>query len=740
MDNYAPEPLDAENTPAEGTSVAPDVSASAPDANAQPKLFRARIARSRNYKRQLIEGWRENIDRRRGKVYDSDSDDDRVAITYDWSATKDKHAQLFSQVPQVRLKAKKKAFKAAMPTLARKVNDALATGGLGTAMNEVMPDVINAAGFGMVKVAYESRQEMRDLPEKETTAPAAPAEMAPLDADAMQEPGEPGAPVENQEPGEGPQAPPAPPKVTPTPYTTAKRIIMSRVSPSDGLWDLTFSGSNFNRCPWVGETGRMHWSRASKEFKLKPSEKSTVCGTGVKSSYDRLTNDEERDRYVETEMVEYDEIFYWRYLFHDDETSFEAIQRMVFVRGKQEPAINEPWNGQKRLDEVTGKEKEDGTVIVGACLFPIQFLTLTYLSDEAIPPSDTAMGRPQVEELMQGRTDMMLQRRHSRPMRWFNNILVSPEIATALMRGTWQGAIPLNGSGDRAVGEIARASYPQENDMFDRIAKTELQQTWGLSSQGNGGGSNTQIRTAAEANNAQANMTTRVSFERAQVAQLVANVGQIVAGLLCLYGDWDEEETAALGDMSLLHLPGYYTYNIRTDATVLLDSNQRYQRLEQWWNMTAKSGMVDQEGPLQEMASLIDVDEESVKNPPPKPPEPPKVTYSFKGEDLDNPVAVAIMIASGTLPNAQAIEAAKQAILSSKQLPAPPPPPGMPPGGPGGPAGPGGPGAPPPPPGPGAPPPPGPPVPPPHVASPQVDHHPEIDMAGRVNKRMQDGR
>jgi hypothetical protein len=41
--------------------------------------------------------------------------------------------------------------------------------------------------------------------------------------------------------------------------------------------------------------------------------------------------------------------------------------------------------------------------------------------------------------------------------------------------------------------------------------------------------------------------------------------------------------------------------------------------------------MVDQEGPLQEMASLIDVDEESVKNPAPKPPDPPKVTYSFKG-------------------------------------------------------------------------------------------------------------
>lgn len=726
MTDAALEPIDAVDTPAEAIAA---LDAHPTTATAKPSMWRARIARSRNYKRQLIEGWRTNIDMRRGKVYESDSDEDRVAITYDWSATKAKNAQLFSQIPQVRLKAKKKKFQSALPTFAKKLNDTLITAGLGTAMNEAMPDVINAAGFGMVKVSYESRVEMRDLPDEPTPAPPPANPLAAM----MQGPGGPAAgapPAPMGVPGAAPAAAPAA-KTTPTPYTTAKRIIIERVSPSDGLWDLTFAGSNFNRSPWVGSSGRMHFSRALKDFGkteknpggLTLTDKDSVCGTGVKSSYDRLTNDEDRDRYVETEMVEYDEIFYWRYLFHDDETSFEAIQRMVFVRGKSEPVVNEPWNGQKRLNEVSGKEDPEGTVIVGSCLFPLQFITLTYLTDEAIPPSDTAMGRPQVEELMQGRTDMMLQRRHSRPMRWFNNILVSPEIATMLMRGTWQGAIPLNGSGERAIGEIARANYPQENDMFDRIAKVELGETWSIGgSQGQGGGANTQIRTAAEANNAQANMNTRIGYERGRVSELVCNVAQVCAGLLCLYGDWDDEELAALGDMSLVHMPGYYTYGIRVDASVLLDANQRYSRLESFWNMTAKSGLVDEVPVLQEMASLIDVDETYVRQPPPKGPEPISVSLRITGaEDLNDPVIVAMLIASGQMPGPAQLEQAKQVIIASKQLPQP-----QPPAGPGGPGGPGG--------GPGGP---GGPVPP---APPQEDLHPEIDMAGRVNKRMQDGR
>jgi hypothetical protein len=46
----------------------------------------------------------------------------------------------------------------------------------------------------------------------------------------------------------------------------------------------------------------------------------------------------------------------------------------------------------QKFDHVTGK-------LVGMRRFPIRVLTLTYIPDTAIPPSDTSVSRPQVREL-----------------------------------------------------------------------------------------------------------------------------------------------------------------------------------------------------------------------------------------------------------------------------------------------------------------------------------------------------
>jgi hypothetical protein len=700
----------------EGNDVPDTVANANPASTADTDRWRGRIAKSRRYRRDLTEDWRTNIDFRRGKVFDADSDMDRIAITYDWSATKAKQAQLFSQVPQVRLKAKNKRYEKGVPVFAKKLNDALSHADVGTAMDECLPNCINAAGVGLVLIAYETRTEDRVLPS--VTKPAPPAPMMipgqppppaapPMDVNGAPDTGEaeaPGAPEETPE--------------QPIPYTTARRFTIDSLSPSDALWDLTFTGSNFNRAPWVGRSGRMHFSKAMKEFGLKPSDKATVCGTGTQQAYDRLSEDADKDRFAEANMVEFDEVFYWRYLYHDDETSFEAIQRLVFVHGRGTPVVNEPWKGQRRLD-ADGQESETGDIIVGSCKFPIQFLTLTYVTDSAIPPSDSAMGRPQIEELIQGRTDMMLQRRQSRPMRWMNNNLVPPALVTAIMRGTWQGVVPINGPGERAFGEVARASYPHEDDTFDRIAKNDLMETWNIGgSQGIGGGSNTQIRTAAEANNAQSNMQTRVGYERARCNKFFCNIAEVLAGLICLFGEWDEEETAALQGMDVQHMPSYYMYTTRTDSSVLLDAEQRYSRLERYTNIAAKSGLADMVPVLQEMASLVDVDESTVARPTGGKPEPVNVSLRVDEQSLQDPIVVAMLIESGQFPKPETLEMAKKAIMQSRQLPVPPPPPGMPPGGPGG-------------------------APPPESA-PQpaqpADANAHWDMAGRVNKRQQDGR
>jgi hypothetical protein len=101
--------------------------------------FRSRIGAAKNKRRELLPEWQESVDYRRGKPFEMASDEDRVAVNFDWSQTKAKQAQLFSQVPEVMLTPKHQAFAPAVPVFATLLNDTLTRAKVGTAMDEVLP-------------------------------------------------------------------------------------------------------------------------------------------------------------------------------------------------------------------------------------------------------------------------------------------------------------------------------------------------------------------------------------------------------------------------------------------------------------------------------------------------------------------------------------------------------------------------------------------------------------------------
>src|SRR6266496_2428343 len=135
----------------EAADIAEAPSAADPKSN-QNKVWRGRIAKTKVYKRTIVPNWSLNVDYRRGKPFEADSDCDRINVTIDWSATKAKQAQLFSQMPEVRLAAKRQQFGASVPVFARRLNEVISDAGVGTAMDECLPDCINAAGVAAVLV------------------------------------------------------------------------------------------------------------------------------------------------------------------------------------------------------------------------------------------------------------------------------------------------------------------------------------------------------------------------------------------------------------------------------------------------------------------------------------------------------------------------------------------------------------------------------------------------------------
>jgi hypothetical protein len=668
--------------------------------------FRSRVDICKLYRRKLIANWTINIDYRRGKPFSSQTDEDQVSVNLDWTLTKSKQAALFSQVPQVRIDHVPDTLPQAAPwamTFERKLNDTLLEAGVEAALDECLPDCINAAGMGVVMISYETLQEDRQVPKQDLSLLPPEVHSQVLQSGQFN-----GEDLEMET----------------VPHIKDHRYCIERISPADLLWPINYTGSNFEKAPWIGRSGRMTWATAVQRYNLQESDKEKVLGED-RPMLDKLTHDVERDKVAADDMVPFDEIFYREAEYNEDPDNYTQIHHLVFIGGKDEPVLDEPWKGQ-RLDEELGK-------ILGAQSYPIKVLTLTYITDESIPPSDSAIGRPQVNEINKARTQMIRQRERSLPVRWFDVNFIDPTIQQSLMRGTWQAMIPVQGDGSRRIGEVARAQMPVENFKFDEIAKRDLHEEWVIAE----GQAVNSAKGDPDQNHA--NFNTQVGRERAKVGSFFVCIAEVLGGLMCLY-----EDPQSFGPGFNAGFSTVLSCSIIPDSTILLDANQKLERLDNFINKYAKSGWINIEPVLQEIAVLTGLDPSIVvRAPQPKPPVEPNISLRLTGvEDMLNPLTLAFLIKSGQAPPPELIEQAKQLIQQAVVPPQPPPPQmgpdgqPLPPQQPGKPLSPGLPGGPMPHPAPGVPPgSPTPNPPPPKMG----ESHPQWSGMPQVNKRTESG-
>lgn len=610
--------------------------------------FKSRINTCREYRKKLLSNWITSVDYRRGKPFSSQSDEDQVAVNLDWPMTKAKQAALYSQTPEVRVVHSPESIQAGpwVAKFERRLNDNLRKADVEAAMDECLPDVINASGFGVVLASYEAITEKVDVPAIDMAT--LPPEIA---SQAMQTGMIDGVPVPMEQ----------------VDRVVDRRYIIQRISPSDFLWPIEFTGSNFDHSPWIGRTGRITWAEAVLKYGLTEEDKDKVVGED-KTVLDRISYDHDKDKVAADEVVGFDEIFYKSYQFDENSKSYETIHHMVYLNGKEKPVIDEMWKGQEQ-------DPESG-VVYGSKKYPIRVATLTYITDEAIPPSDSAIGRPQVNELNKSRSQMIRQRERSLPIRWFDVNRLDPAIQTNLMRGVIQAMIPVQGDGQRVVGEVARANYPREDFEFDKIAKGDLAEIWTIGPNQMGSGDN--VETKGESQEIATNFQTRIGRERARIASFFVGIAEVIGGLMCLY-----EDPELFGEGFSKEFSHTLCYSVLADSTVLVDANQRLQRLNQFLNVYAKSGWVNLEPVLKEIATLTGLDPNVViQAPQPKPPVEPNISLRLTGtEDMSNPLTLAFLLKSGQAPTPEMIEQAKQLIQQAVVLvqPQPAPVPGAPP-------------------------------------------------------------
>lgn len=613
-----------------------------PDERSVPSLLREKIDACKRVKRDMAPEWTKNIDYRRGKPNMEDSDDTRNTQAIDYAYTKSKQTQLHSKTPQVIVEFEGSGpspYKLVAPVFQRRLNKRIRDAKAAIAMDEVLPDLINASGFGAVMVSYDARTEIRDTPLYDETK-----------LTMIQQAQKALGLFKN-------------PKMK-VPFVTDRRFKWMRVSPVDLIWDTASPTSDFDEHALIGRSARIPKAEARRRFENISDEDLKNASGDDRTDHERMVSGDEQRK--DNDVVTIDEIFYYRYRYHPEEPSFKAIQHVVFLRGKKEPIINEPWKGQKMLP--------DGSYI-GSCKVPIRVGTLTYISDEPIPPSDSAMIRPMVDELIEYRNDQRMQRKHSVPVRWADVNRLSPETMQALMEGEYQGIHFVNGDGSRAIGEVARASYPRENNMLEQSLRQDVQETFkigpnqlGTSARGD--------QTATESDIVQSNFATTVGYERGRVTSMFLSAVEVTAGLVLLHDDFDiaadlsEQDKQRVQGVDLRTINHEAVFTIRPDSTVLLDAEQEYKRVSRFLDVSAKSGYANVKYLFERMAALSQLDPaEAVKDPEPNSPEQPNISYRFSGAaDLVHPVVMSLLMKHGQAPTTEELKAA-YTLLKAVELP-----------------------------------------------------------------------
>lgn len=610
-----------------------------PKSDPTTKEIKRQVELCRVDRSELIADWTDSVEFHRGKPFAEESDTARIAINKDWPRVKARVSSLFGQMPEVRLLAKQGMFAPSVPVFAKELNDMLKRADTDEAIFQALVDNTATAGVGVVMVNYQKRVDTVPEPLIDIST-ILPSDLARLYAEGK-------IPTEDVE----------------TPTDSMFSVV--RLSPSDLLWQTGFTGFNFDKADWVGRTGEMSWAEGKNEFKLSEEQKEKVLGDGKDTDQTLKSNDPNTEgNKGKQPVVEFDEIFYWAYRFDPEEKYFKRIRRLVFVKGLADPVVHEDWTGQEF-------HEESGTY-VGSCRFPIRVLKINYVSDDPIPPSESAIGRPQVNELIASRTDQHNQRKRNVPFDWINSNKIDPEVLVQLMAGTWKGFIPVNGRGEDAIGRVDRAQYPAENGAFDRVIDHDLDEVWqtGANQQGSFASGE---RSASEAKIVQQNFDMRNGMDRAHLAKFVQGIAEVMAGLLALYGEFKytpPEDVKRLEGWDRKQIAGEFVYEVIPDSMVRLDAHQQIKLQMDILNMVGKSGFVNPQGIISDILALSGRDPSKDITQPPPPPPPPLNISIRSAEDLRDPLMLALLMSTHQAPTPEQLDAA-QKLLVAASMPAP---------------------------------------------------------------------
>lgn len=484
-------------------------------------------------------------------------------------------------------------------------------------MEEIVFDVLCPAGIGFVKVGYEHYADGSVMVKTGNQIP---------DPTFVQPPGNILGLVE----------PPLIDETAPAPNVVAERYYASRISPVNGLWPQDFTGSDFTKAIWLGHQFWMTAEQLAHQKWTAPSR----AGSDDDDDHRIVKLDRKghrQDQYL------CDEIFYYGYQLDPEGCKHpDKIRRLVFVGGVKDPVVHEDYKDQ-RFDEKTGK------FLGGLRTHPIKVLTLRYVSDTAVPPSDCAITRTDADQLSAYVTQFIEHRNKAIPIRGINideitDDRMKDKLRDAILKGEYLPDIFTSGiSIDKLLSVFAPPAYPQDNYAGYNTIAANANKKWALgnnqSSVKNEGGT-----TATEIAAIEKATTDRMAAEREiVVGRFLISIVEAFGDLLQLYADREDyvEIVGENGAKSIEAwdketIKGEMLYEVIPNSALQPDAAADRDLALQRYNLAANSPFANGEELLRDTLEGMEGDPDRlVKQPNPPAPEKPKITLAISGDDLN---------------------------------------------------------------------------------------------------------
>ena len=620
-----------------------------PMSEEQIGIWWARVERSRARRDAVSDEWQRNINAYTGQPgLQPPIATDLVNPNTDFADVEQKKVQLFFTTPEIHCIPQEpvaQGLEAVVLVKQAVLNDKLGPNGVDAKrlMDKTIFDVLCPAGWGATKIGYDV-----------TTRPVSQSIPHPV--------------------------PGLPPIAQTIDVPVYEEWFWEHFSPKKLLVPDDYHDNVFDKAPWLGMEFSMPLIAAKRKFKLPDDFTATssedpyvfqdATGQGASQADSR-------------QLVTGVEIWYRASL--EDETVFhpELLRKLVLIDGMRDRPATHKDSPYQTLD-AQGRLTADS--MIGN---PIHVLTIRDCTDSAYIRSDCSMTRDLVEQLSKFLTTQVKQRDTAIPMRLVDEGIITPDVMKKITDGDYGSFIPVPEGRlePPPVVEIARAQYPREN--YEGQARIERQLAKTLALDSNQMGARDEVdRTATELTLVQNNASVRLKGERNRVMQfflagvrkfdsllqrfatepqVIQIVGQDGARL---WATWDKTTIA-----------GRYAYDIKPDSGLDIDEATVRSQALQTYNMIGKDPLVDRNYLLSELAPALHLDPQRLKKPPAPPqPEKPSIGFSFKGEDLLNPMAVAIMLQGGIQITPDLIQQAHTLIQTGTGIPAPPisPQPGIP--------------------------------------------------------------